>query len=136
MYIVSWNCHHLIMTSYLSDVNVLYGDRGRYSAWLEVGRPRGGSSSPSRVKNFLHAIQTSFGTHLAPIKLVPGALSPGVKRPGHEADQSPPTSARSRKRGFIHPLPYMCLWHGALLVKHRDNFTFNVLYHWFDRNTQ
>jgi hypothetical protein len=32
-----------------------------------------------------------------PIQRVPGALSPGVKRPGHEADHSPPTSAEVKK---------------------------------------
>jgi hypothetical protein len=32
-----------------------------------------------------------------PILWVPGALSPGVKRPGREADHSPPTSAEVKK---------------------------------------
>jgi hypothetical protein len=31
------------------------------------------------------------------IQWVPGALSPGVKRPGREADHSPPTSAEVKK---------------------------------------
>jgi hypothetical protein len=31
------------------------------------------------------------------IKWVPAALSPGVKRPGREADHSPPTSAEVKK---------------------------------------
>jgi hypothetical protein len=31
------------------------------------------------------------------IRWVPVALSPGVKRPGHEADHSPPTSAEVKK---------------------------------------
>jgi hypothetical protein len=29
------------------------GERSRYSDWLLAGRPRGQSSNPSRVKNFL-----------------------------------------------------------------------------------
>jgi hypothetical protein len=32
-----------------------------------------------------------------PVQWVPGALSPGVKRPGREADHSPPTSAEVKK---------------------------------------
>jgi hypothetical protein len=32
-----------------------------------------------------------------PIQWVPGALSQGVKRPGREADHSPPTSAKVKK---------------------------------------
>jgi hypothetical protein len=32
-----------------------------------------------------------------PIQWVPGALSPGVKRPGREVDHSPPASAEVKK---------------------------------------
>jgi hypothetical protein len=32
-----------------------------------------------------------------PIHCVPGALSPGIKRPGREADHSPPTTAEVKK---------------------------------------
>jgi len=38
-------------------------------------------------------IQTGSGAHPASYALVPGALFLGVKRPGHEADHSPPSSA-------------------------------------------
>jgi hypothetical protein len=34
-----------------------------------------------------------------------GALFPGVKQPGREANHSSPSGPRSRKRGSIHPLP-------------------------------
>jgi hypothetical protein len=44
---------------------------------------------------------------------LPGALSPGVKRPGREADHSPSTVLRSRKRGFIHLLPHTSSWCSA-----------------------
>jgi hypothetical protein len=37
------------------------GYRSRYSDWLGAGRLRGRSSSPGRVKNFLHVVQTSSG---------------------------------------------------------------------------
>jgi hypothetical protein len=44
---------------------------------------------------------------------VPGALSPGVKRPGREVDHSPPTSAEVKKNGSIHPLPHTPSWRSA-----------------------
>jgi hypothetical protein len=47
---------------------------------------------------------------------------PGVNRPGHEADHSPPASAEVKKMWI--PLPNMPSWHSAELDKHRDNFIF------------
>jgi hypothetical protein len=38
------------------------GYRSWYCDWLRAGRPRGRSSSPSRVKNFLHVVQIGSGT--------------------------------------------------------------------------
>jgi hypothetical protein len=49
--------------------------------------------SPSRVKNFLHVIQTGSGAHPASHPMGTGALFPGVKRQKREADHSPATSA-------------------------------------------
>jgi hypothetical protein len=66
---------------------------------LLYGRPRGWSSSPGRVKNFLFS--ASCIPALQPtqphIQWVLGALSPGVKRQGREADHSPPTRAEVKK---------------------------------------
>jgi hypothetical protein len=47
----------------------------------------------------------------------------GVKRPGREADQSPPSSAEVKNaRGYTStPQHVFMAW---CLVKHRDNFTF------------
>jgi hypothetical protein len=42
---------------------------------------------------FTTASRTALGPTQPPIQLVPGALSLGVKRPGREADHSPPSSA-------------------------------------------
>jgi hypothetical protein len=57
------------------------------------------SSSPSRVKNCLFS--TSFRPVLGPrqpsFQWVTGSLSTGVKRPGCEANHSPPTSAEVKK---------------------------------------
>jgi hypothetical protein len=48
-----------------------------------------------------------------------------VKRLGPDADQSPPPSAKVKNVGAIHPLPH---FHGIVLNKHRNNFTFYVYY--------
>jgi hypothetical protein len=63
----------------------------QYCDWLLAGRPRGRSSSPGRVKNFLFSksYRPALGSTQPPIQWVPRALSPGVKRPYREADHSP-----------------------------------------------
>jgi hypothetical protein len=75
--------------------------------WLEnlkgkepgrAGRPRGRSSSPFRVKNFLFCTsRPALGSTQTPIQWVPGTLSPGVKGEGREADHLPETSAEVKK---------------------------------------
>jgi hypothetical protein len=51
--------------------------------WTTDGR----SSNPSSVKNFLFSTSSRpvLGSTRSPIQWIPGALSPGVKRPGREA---------------------------------------------------
>jgi hypothetical protein len=75
---------------------VLFYVRSRDSA---VNIARGRSSSPGRVKNFLLSMSSTpaLGSTQSPIQWVPGAFSPGVKRPGREADHSPPTSLEFKK---------------------------------------
>jgi hypothetical protein len=54
----------------------------------------------SRIFSLLRVVQTGSGVHPTsqpPIQWITGALSPGVKRLGHEADHTPPTSAEVRK---------------------------------------
>jgi hypothetical protein len=45
------------------------------------------------ISLFTTASRTALGPTQPPIQWVPGALSLGIKRPGREADQSPPSSA-------------------------------------------
>jgi hypothetical protein len=68
--------------------------------------------------------RTALGPSQPPIQWVPGALFLGVKRPGHEADHSPPSSAEVKKcvELYLHS-PNMPSWCGAQ-IKHRYNFTF------------
>jgi hypothetical protein len=56
-------------------------------------------SSPGRVKNFLLSKSSTPTPRITqpPIQWVPGALSPGVRQQGREADNSPPTSAEVKK---------------------------------------
>jgi hypothetical protein len=55
----------------------------------------------------------TLGPTQPPIQWIPGALSPGVKRQGHEADHSPPASAEVENGGAITPHPHMSSWHSA-----------------------
>jgi hypothetical protein len=75
------------------------GWSSRYSDWLRAGRPRGLSSSPNKIKNFLFSMSSRLvlGPSQPPIQWVSGALSQGVQRPGCEADHSPLSSAEAKK---------------------------------------
>jgi hypothetical protein len=55
-----------------------------------------------------------LGPTQLPIQWVPGALSPGVKRLGREADHSPPTSAEVNKNVYLYIHSPMRL-HGVVL---------------------
>jgi hypothetical protein len=68
-----------------------------------------GGSIPGRGNNFLFftASRPALRPIQPPIHWVPGALSPGVKRPGHEADHLPPSSAEVKKVGAIAPIPHV-----------------------------
>jgi hypothetical protein len=59
--------------------------------------------------------KSGFGSSCCGIKGIGGSL-PRDKWLGHEANHSPPSSARLRIQGAIHPLPYASSWHGAQKV--------------------
>jgi hypothetical protein len=46
---------------------------------------------------FTTAFRTALGPTQPPIQWIPGAFSLGVKRPGREADHSPPSSAEIKE---------------------------------------
>jgi hypothetical protein len=81
----------VILNVYVSYIKVY----SLYSDWLFAGRQRGHSSSSGKGKNFLVSAPSRPvpGPTKPPTQWVPGSVSPGVKRPGREADHSPPTSA-------------------------------------------
>jgi hypothetical protein len=62
-----------------------------------------------------------------PIQWVPEALSPGVKWPGRETDNSPPSSAEVKNGGLIPTLPHTSPWNNVSLIKHSDILTFAFL---------
>jgi hypothetical protein len=81
------------------QIAILQGLIGSRDNWLRTGRPRGRSSSSCRVKNFLFftSSRPALESTELPNQWVPVAVSPGVKRPGREAEHSPPASAEVKK---------------------------------------
>jgi hypothetical protein len=76
--------------------DIFFQQSSRYSAGLRAGRSGFlGFDSRRRLEIFLFttASRTALGPAQPPIQWVPGALSLGVKRPGREADHSPPSNA-------------------------------------------
>jgi hypothetical protein len=57
-----------------------------FDSWLGLG-----------IFLFTTASRTALGPTQPPIQCVPRSLSLGVKRPGREADQSPPSSAEVKE---------------------------------------
>jgi hypothetical protein len=84
---------------------------------------------------FITASRPAMEPTQSPIQWVPWALSLGVKRPGREADHSPPSSAEVKEcvELYLHSRNTPS-WCGAHL-KHRDNFTFTfnvmLIVKWF-----
>jgi hypothetical protein len=67
---------------------------------------------------FTTTSRAALGPTQPPIEWVPGALSLGVKWLGHEADHSPPSSAKVKEcvELYLHS-PNTTTWHGAELKK-------------------
>jgi hypothetical protein len=81
------------------------------------------------VIGFLHFAKASkpvLGAIQPPIQWVPGTFTLGVKRLGHEADKSSPSSSEVNNAWSYTSTPqYIFItWR---LVRHRDNFTFNFV---------
>jgi hypothetical protein len=75
----------------------------------------GRGSIPGGASFFLYSVASrpALGPAHPPIHWVPWALSPVVKRPGHEYNYSPPCNAEVKNGGAIHPLPHTFSWRGA-----------------------
>jgi hypothetical protein len=79
---------------------------------------------PSGAGNFsLHnRVQNVSGAHPASYPMGTGGSFLGVKRPGREADHSPPYSAEV-KNAWSYTLTPQYVFMAWCLVKHRDSFT-------------
>jgi hypothetical protein len=69
----------------------------------------------------LRRVQTGYGTH--PITCLQEGYYSGARRPGREADHSPPSSTEVKECGELYrrsPQNVFVTW---WLVQHRDNFT-------------
>jgi hypothetical protein len=62
--------------------------------------------------SLLHVVHTGSGAHQAYL-MGTGAVYTGVKRPGREADYSPPSSAEVMNGGAMPPLPHTSSWHST-----------------------
>jgi hypothetical protein len=51
-----------------------------------------------------------------------------LKRPGREADHSTPFIAEVKNGGAMPLVSHLSLWRDTYLIKHKDNFTFYILY--------
>jgi hypothetical protein len=59
---------------------------------------------------FTTVSRTALGLTQPPIQWIPGALSLGVKRPGLEADHSPPSSAKVKEEwSYTSTSQYACM---------------------------
>jgi hypothetical protein len=64
----------------------------------------GRGSIPDKGKKFyvLHSVQSGSGAHPFSIEMCTrGALSPGIKRTGRDADHSPPSGAELKNGGAV-----------------------------------
>jgi hypothetical protein len=64
-----------------------------FMAWYSIKKSTGTTLRGLEIFLFTTASRTALGPTQPLIQLVPAALSLGIKRPGREADHSPPSSA-------------------------------------------
>jgi hypothetical protein len=108
--------------------------QSNYEPWY-LSRHSAGLRSGRGLGIFLFtASRTTLGPTQPPIQWVPGVLYLGIKRPGREADHSPPSGAEVKECVEIHlHSPHTSSRRGAQL-KHRNNFTFTSFL-WMIRTT-
>jgi hypothetical protein len=77
----------------------------RQNNGLRAGRPRFYSRQRQYYSLFSIASTPVLGPTQPPIQWVPRTFAPGIKRPGHQADHTSPSSAEVKDSGAIPPLP-------------------------------
>jgi hypothetical protein len=73
---------------------------------------------------FTTVSRLALGPTQLPIQWVSGALSLGVKRPGREADHSPPYSTKIKNAWSYTSTPQYAFMAWCSVKKHRDNYTY------------
>jgi hypothetical protein len=70
---------------------------------------------PAVAKDFspLFSVNATAGLTQSPAQVILHTLFGGLKRPGSEADHSPPCSIEVKNYVAILPLPHMSSWHSA-----------------------
>jgi hypothetical protein len=94
-----------------------------YSAGQQAGCS--GVPVPAGAGNFspYHRVQTGSGPHPASYPMGTRGSFPGVKRPGREADHSPPSSAEV-KNVWSYISTSQCAFMAWCSVKHRDTLPY------------
>jgi hypothetical protein len=77
----------------------------------------------ARYFSLYQIVQGGSGARSTSYSMNTGSSFHGVKRPGHEADQSPQPNAEVKHDGAISPLDHTSSRHGTYLSKCRDNFS-------------
>jgi hypothetical protein len=97
--------HRNFILSQYDDLGTVWTTGIRFPAWAGKFSLR-------------HRAQTGCEAHLAPYPMGTGTFSPGVKRPGREADHLPPLSAEVKNKwSYNSTSPYV--FTVGCLVKHR-----------------
>jgi hypothetical protein len=90
---------------------------------LRAGQPGFDSQQGQQIFLYSAVSRLALGP-TEPIQLLPGALSPGVKQPGHVDEHSPPSSAEVENVGAIPPLPIRLHGTGGSPVIRRESMRY------------
>jgi hypothetical protein len=120
----------MCLQGYYMDISpwMKWQQNGQLSQWYSAGlRPVWSAvRAPKCSGNFSlhHRVQTGSGANPAFFPMGTRVAFLGVKRPGHEADHSPPTSAKVKNAGAIPPLSQYAFKAWCSVKKeHRDGMT-------------
>jgi hypothetical protein len=100
-----------------------------YSDQLQAGRSGFDSWQWQKIFLYSSASRSALRATQPRIQCVTGALSPGVKRSGSEADHPTPSSVEIKNSGAIPPFFHTSSWPSANVITHKDNFTPTSMYH-------
>jgi hypothetical protein len=81
-------------------------DESQDSDGLRAGRPGFDSRQGQEIFLYSTASRQVLGSTQPPTQWVPGLFPWGIKRPGSEADYSPPTIDEVKNGGAVPPLPH------------------------------